>query len=268
MSYIEAILLGLVQALTEFLPVSSSGHLVLAQAWFGERGVDVLFNVLLHTATMVAVLVYFRREIWEIVRGLFGTPGSTPPFAGFEGRAVLFLLLANVPTGVIGLLIERFLEEQVSSPGPVGLFLVATGCLLWWGRGRDGTRGIAEMTAVDALIVGIAQGVAVLPGLSRSGLTIVTAVLIGLDRLLAVKFSLLVSIPAIAGATLLRALDIETGTVLALGPYTAGMLVAGLAGYGAIHIILILVERHTFFRFAFYLWPVGVLAMLSPLFLR
>ncbi len=265
MSYFEAIVLGVVQALTEFLPVSSSGHLVLVQAWFGEHDIDVLLNVLLHTATMVAVVVYFRREILELVRGLAGRSGVMPPFAGFEAKAVWLIVLANVPTAVIGLVIDKFLEDSVSTPPFVGAMLLLTGLLLWLGRDRNPARTIAEMSAVDALLIGVAQGVAVLPGLSRSGTTIIAAIFLGVERTLAAKFSLLISIPAIAGATLLEALDIETLSGLALGPYLSGMVVAGVVGYGAIHLIIVLVQERSFFRFAYYVWPVGLLAILTAL---
>jgi undecaprenyl-diphosphatase len=264
-SYLEAILLGLLQALTEFLPVSSSGHLVLAQAWFGEHDVDVLFNVLLHTATMAAVIVYFRREILELVCGLAGRSGRTPPFAGYERRAVGLIALSNVPTGVIGLFVERYLEDAVSTPFFVGLMLLVTGCLLWVGRGRASTRAIADMTAADALLIGVAQGVAVLPGLSRAGVTIVVAILLGMERTLAAKFSLLISIPAIAGATLLQALDADT-SALAVGPYLGGMVLAGVVGYGAIHLIIALVREQGFFRFAYYVWPLGAVAIATGLY--
>ncbi len=265
MSYFEAILLGVVQALTEFLPVSSSGHLVLTQAWFGEHEVDVLLNVLLHTATMVAVVVYFRREIFELVLGLAGKRGVTPPFAGFETKAVWLIVLANIPTAAVGLAVDVFLGDAVSTPLFVGCMLIVTGGLLWLGRGRDPVRSIAEMTAVDALLIGVVQGVAVFPGLSRSGTTIVAAMFLGVERTLAAKFSLLISIPAIAGATLLETLDVETFSGLALGPYISGMVVAGVVGYWAIHLILILVRERGFFRFAYYVWPVGVLAILTAL---
>lgn len=265
MSYAEAILLGLLQALTEFLPVSSSGHLVLAQAWFGERSVDVLFNVLLHTATMASVLLYFRREIAALCGGLFGRTSSVPPFAGFEKKAVGLILLANVPTGIVGLLVDRYLEEAMSTPALVGVMLLVTGGALWLGRGRDPRRGIAEMTARDALLIGLVQGVAVLPGLSRSGVTIVAAILLGVERSLAAKYSLLISIPAIAGATLLEAFDAGSVSDLAVGPYVAGMLVAGAVGYAAVHLIIVMVRGHSFFRFAYYVWPVGLLAILTEL---
>lgn len=264
MSYFEAIALGLLQAITEFLPVSSSGHLVLAQSWFGGDEVDVLFDVLLHTATMLAVLVYFRREIVALVAGLFGQVSELPPFAGCERKAVWMIVAANIPTALIGLFIERFLQGAASSPAPVGVMLMTTGAVLWTGRGRDPRRTIADMTVADALIIGVVQGVAVLPGLSRAGLTIVAALVLGLERSLAAKYSLLISIPAIAGATLLQALDSDVGAT-AVGPYLSGMLIAGVVGYAAIYLILLLVKRHQFYRFAFYVWPLGALALLTSL---
>lgn len=263
MSYLEAILLGLLQAITEFLPVSSSGHLVLAQAWFGEREVDVRFNVLLHTATMLSVLVYFRREIFELIRGLAGGRGRTPPFAGYERKAVGLILLANVPTGVIGLLVERYLEEAVATPLYTGCMLIATAVLLWLGRGRESSRSIADMTARDALLIGLVQGIAVLPGLSRSGVTIVTAILLGVERTLAAKYSLLISIPAIAGATLLHARSIATLADVPAGAYLIGMLMAGVVGFWAIHLIIVTVRAQTFFLFAYYVLPLGGLAVLT-----
>lgn len=261
MTFMEATLLGILQALTEFLPVSSSGHLVLAQAWFGEHDVDVRFNVLLHTATMAAVIIYFRLEIFELIRGLAGARGRTPPFAGYERKAVGMIILANIPTGVIGLLVERYLEEAVSTPFWVGWMLLITGAVLWLGRGREGQRAIEDMTPADALLIGLAQGVAVLPGISRAGVTIVVGILLGMERTLAAKFSLLISIPAIAGATALHARSIPTLADIPLGPYLAGMVLSGFAGYWAIHMIILVVQARSFFRFAYYVWPLGLFAL-------
>jgi undecaprenyl-diphosphatase len=238
---------------------------VLVQAWFGEHEVDVLFNVLLHAATMLAVVVYFRREILALLRGLAGKISNIPPFAGFERKAVWLIVVANVPTAVIGLLVDKFLEDRVSTPPFVGVMLLLTGALLWLGRNRDPSRAIEDMTLRDALLIGVSQGVAVLPGLSRAGITIITAIFLGVERTLAAKYSLLISIPAIAGATLLEALDVDTVSGLAVGPYLTGMLLAGVVGYGAIHLIIVLVRDRHFFRFAYYVWPVGLLAALTVL---
>jgi undecaprenyl-diphosphatase len=267
MSYVEAVLLGLVQAITEFLPVSSSGHLVLAENWFAHGAeVDVFFNVLLHVATMAAVIVYFRREITGIVAAVLGRPlEGVAPFASWERKTAWFIVLANVPTALIGLLIEKYLEKPMERPLFVGLMLMVTGALLWAGRRARGERGVDVMTAGDALIVGVVQGVAVLPGISRSGSTIVAATLLGLRPELAAKFSLLISLPAIVGATLLEGRDVASLAGVAWGPYALGMLIAGVVGYGAIHLILVLVDRRQFYRFAYYVLPLGLVAVLLSL---
>jgi len=267
MSYLEAFFLGLVQAVTEFLPVSSSGHLVLAENWFAHGAeVDVFFNVLLHVATMTAVLVYFRREITSIVAAVLGWRlEGVAPFAAWERQTAWFIVLANIPTALIGLFIEKYLEKPMERPLFVGLMLMVTGALLWAGRRARGTRGIDVMTAGDALLIGVVQGVAVLPGISRSGSTIVAASLLGLRPELAAKFSLLISLPAIVGATLLEGRDVASLAGVAWGPYALGMLVAGVVGYAAIHLILVLVDRQQFYRFVYYVLPLGLIAVLLSL---
>lgn len=267
MSYLEAGLLGLLQGLTEFLPVSSSGHLVLAESWFARSSqVDVFFNVLLHVATMAAVIVFFRRDIAVILAGVLGArPNGATPFHGAERRAAAYIVLANIPTALLGLVIEKYLEKPMETPFFVGLMLLVTGTLLWWGRRMRGTRDMAGMTPADALLIGVVQGLAVLPGISRSGSTIVAASLLGLQPDLSARFSLLISLPAIVGATLLEGRDVGSLAGVPWGSYALGMLIAGIVGYAAIHLILVLVNRHQFYRFAFYVWPLGLLAVLTAL---
>ncbi len=265
MSYVEAVTLAVVQALTEFLPVSSSGHLVLSQRWFGGSGeVDLLYNVVVHLATMVAVVLYFRRDLWALARGLVGpVAASGSVFDGHEGQGLWYIALANVPTALLGLFIERFLWSTVTRPDVVGVMLIVTGAVLWCGRGRLPSRSMAEMGTRDALVVGVIQGLAVLPGISRSGTTIAGGMMLGLERELAARFSLLISIPAILGATVLEWWGTGTASARPLGPYIAAMLVAGSIGYLAIDIIMRLVRRQRFYLFALYVWPLGVMAIAS-----
>jgi undecaprenyl-diphosphatase len=264
MPYLEAVALALLQAFTEFLPVSSSGHLILAQQIFGGAvEVDILYDVLLHIATTAAVLVYLRRETMGLFRVLLGHGGgSAGTFAGHERRALAYVLLANVPTGAIGLLIERFLVPYVTRPDVVGVMLMITGVLLFGERARVRERDMAEMRGRDALAVGVIQGIAVLPGVSRSGSTITGGILLGLERDLAARFSLLISVPAIAVAAVLELAKVEDFGAVPVGPYLLGMLIAGLAGYLAIDLILRLVRARRFHVFAYYLWPLGALAIL------
>ena len=265
MSYTEAIALGLLQALTEFLPVSSSGHLILAQRWFGTSAeIDLFYIVLVHLATMAAILIYFRYDVRVLIAGLLGSVNTSGGvFDRHERRAVWYIILANVPTVVIGLCLARFLIPLVTRVDVVGAMLVVTGSLLWWGRRGVPHHGMNEMRATDALTVGTIQGLAAIPGISRSGATIVGGIMRGLTRELAVRFSLLISVPAIFGATLLESMEVGRVSPTALGPYLAGMVVAATVGYLAIGLVLRLVRQQRFYVFAYYLWPLGVLAIVS-----
>jgi undecaprenyl-diphosphatase len=263
LGYAEAVLLAVLQGLTEFLPVSSSGHLVLLQQWMGGWGeVDLLFDVLLHLATAVAVLATLRREVASLLMSLFRPPRADGPFAGHERRLVGWLIVGSAPTAVIGLTVDRWLLPAVTRPDVVGAMLLVTGAVLWWGRRSRGTRDAGSLRASDALVVGALQGVAVLPGLSRSGLTITGGTLRGVDADLAARFSLLLSVPAILGATGLKAWQSLEGPLPALGPCLAGMTVAMVVGYFSIALILRLVRRGSFHWFAPYCWALGALAIL------
>ncbi|WP_447968590.1 undecaprenyl-diphosphate phosphatase [Nitrospira sp. M1] len=262
MGYVEAIVLAVLQGLTEFLPVSSSGHLVLAQYWFGHvEETSFLFDIMLHCATVVAILVYFRNDWIVLTRGLLGYQSESDDasvFTGAEWRTVLMVVVASIPTAILGLSIQKIGLDLFSRPDIVGGFLIVTGVVLWVGRGKSIGRGIQDMTVVDALIIGLVQGIAVLPGISRSGSTIAGGLLLGLERELIVRFSLLISIPAILGAMLLEMLKVMNSLDVLTGPYLAGMTVAALVGYWSIGIILRLVKQNHFHLFSYYLWPVGL----------
>jgi undecaprenyl-diphosphatase len=263
MSYPEALMLALLQAVTEFLPVSSSGHLVLAQHWMGQTGdVDILYDVMLHLATTAAIVVYFRRDIADLLSGLVGAGSGDGVFRGAERSAAWHIALANVPTALVGLVIQRYLVPIVTRVDVVGLMLMITGTVLWLGRGRAPHRTARDMNGRDALQIGLVQGLAVVPGISRAGTTITGAIVLGLERELAAHFSLLIAVPAVLGAVVLELTHVRGVPAAVLGPYLAGMLVAGFAGYAAIDVILRLVRRRSFYLFAYYLWPLGALAIL------
>ncbi|MCA9471218.1 MAG: undecaprenyl-diphosphate phosphatase [Nitrospirales bacterium] len=266
MSYLEAIVLAVLQGLTEFLPVSSSGHLVLAQYWFGHVDeTNLLFDIMLHCATVVAILVYFRNDWVTLARGLLNRPSTmmaSSVFSGAEWRTVLMVVVASIPTAILGLTIQKIGMEVFSRPDIVGGLLMLTGVVLWVGRGKSHGRGIKEMKIVDAFIIGLVQGIAVLPGISRSGSTIAVGLLLGLDRELIVRFSLLISIPAILGATLLEMLKVMDHLHDPIGPYLVGMGVAAVVGYWSIGVILRLVKQDHFHLFSYYLWPVGMTILL------
>lgn len=255
MSVWQAVLLGLIQGLTEFLPVSSSGHLALAQALIpGFRQPGVVFDAMLHVGTAAAVVWAERRLL---IRWLTTTSGW---------RLIWFLALGTVATGVFGLPLRHVAEAGFGHPLEVGMFLVVTGIIVWSTRffsGGGSTEG--KMTWKQAAGVGLAQGLAVFPGLSRSGTTIAAGLGIGLDRTWAARFSFLLSVPAIAGATLIEVLGARSQIVAMGSPFWAacivGAVTAGLTGYVALGLVIRTVSSRSFHRFAWYCLPVGLLVI-------
>ena len=246
--WLQAMILGAVQGLTEFLPVSSSGHLVLLQRWLGEeffaRGDELFFDLVLHVGTLLPVLWFSRADL----KGLVDDPKAR--------RLGLMVLLATVPTGLIGIALEDWFEALFSTVGPVCVALLVTAALL------IGTRFVAEegtaaLTWRTALIIGVVQGLAITPGISRSGSTIAVALFLGLDRDLAARFSFLASIPAICGAVLLKSRHgFSTADVDWLS-VSLGFVTSMLVGYAALVMLVALVKRGGLHRFAWYLVPVA-----------
>jgi undecaprenyl-diphosphatase len=272
-SLFQAILLGLLQGLTEFLPVSSSGHLAILQNLWG-LGEMLAFDVALHVATLLAVLIYFRREVWALVRGfVFVCRSVTPagrPFPGTpehdDRRLFLYVFFASIPTAAIALSLHKVIKAAEKDLVAVGVFLVITGILLFVTRRFTGLgRDFARMTARDSLIVGVVQGVAALPGISRSGSTISAGIYVGLERRLAARFSFLIFIPAMVGAAILEAKDITAGAVGSPWLLIAGMAVAFVSGYAAITVVFRVLEKRRFAWFAPYCWAVGVAAVVLGL---
>jgi len=268
MGYVEAIILAVIQGLTEFLPVSSSGHLVLAQQWFGQFSEKhLLYDVMLHMATVTAILLYFWQDLLTLGRGYVGLP--TEPgsmFQGCERQTIHYVLLASVPTAIIGLSVESIGFSILAKPSLVAAMFLVTGVILWVARGGASARTAREMRPWDALLIGLIQGAAVLPGISRSGSTIAGGIFLGLDRELATRFSLLISIPAIVGATLLEVGKVFGQSHEAMGTYVVGMGVAALVGYWSIGVILRLVRHNHFYLFSYYLWPLGIGILLWEVF--
>ena len=270
MDYIYAAFMGLLQGITEFLPVSSSGHLSLFQNFFGAEAPDNLFNVLLHFATLLAVCVVYRRDICEMIAEFFlgvkdlATPGARKDRVPPARRMVLMVILGTVPLFLV-LPFKDKIEALGGSTLFIGCALLVTGLLLFASdrfarcRKNEGT-----MTVKDALLVGCGQALAVVPGLSRSGTTITAGVAVGLDRPFAVRYSFLLSLPAVLGATLLKVIDVaKEGINAALIPqYLVGMVVAAVSGYFAIGLVKLLADKGKFGAFAYYCWAVGILTIL------
>lgn len=250
MGFLEAMFLGLVQGLTEFLPVSSSGHLVMARSLMGDvpEG-NVLFEAILHCGTLFAVLCVFRTEI----RGMLSClrPGGEPSYR----RLLFWILLATLPTGLIGLFGKKLFYELFQSPRFAASMLYVTGALLWLSERmtREGV-AMADMGPGRSLGVGIMQGIAITPGISRSGSTIAAGRLLGLRPEEAARFSFLISLPAVAGATLLEARHAETVPGAQLGIYLLGAAVAFVSGLWSIRFLLRIVKGARLSWFAYYCW--------------
>ncbi|PWL94595.1 MAG: undecaprenyl-diphosphatase [Clostridiales bacterium] len=271
MSYIEATVLGLVQGLAEFLPISSSGHLALLQQWFGIKEDNVLlFAVLLHVGTLVSVFIVYWKDIWELIKELIITIKDLVTGKGLrlEERPVrklgVMIIVATIPTGIIGLLFNDFFDSLYNSVVPIGIGLIITGILLVVAEktGRS-NRGISQMNYRNALFVGTIQGIAICPGISRSGSTLFGSLLCNLDKAFAVKFVFLISIPSILGSAILEApAAIESGIQMTdVGPIIVGMAVAAISGLIAIKTMIKIVSGKKLSYFSYYVWILGAIVI-------
>ena len=272
MSVGNAILLGLVQGITEFLPVSSSGHLSILNNLFGlSTGGEeqLLFDVLLHLGTMIAILVVYWQDVKDMVQETLGLM-NLGPLAGMQrdrypgARLFFMIVLATLPLLLI-LPIKDQLESLYDKSIFVGIALILSGCMLYVSdRMRPGDKTVGGMTLLDALIIGLCQCVAVIPGLSRSGTTITAGVATGLKRDFAVKFSFLLSIPAVLGANLLSLIEaFQRGVIWANVPaYLIGTAVAMVSGIVAIELLKFIARRGRFGGFAYYCWVIGALSII------
>lgn len=270
MSPFEAILLGVVQGLTEFLPISSSGHLVLFQHLLGFRQPEIFFDICLHVGTLAAISTVFFREILSILNTVVHLRGRARAAGGLKKlyltdeavRLAALILFGSIPTALLGLLFRQHAERIFTSVTLVGVMLLLTGCLLWFTRRVAPTgRPLLALTVKDALLVGLAQGVAILPGISRSGATISAALFIGVDRKTAGRYSFLLSIPAILGALVLEADASFSQTSIPVSILLLGAVAAAGIGYAALKLLLFVVHRGQMHRFAPYCWLAGATAL-------
>lgn len=247
--YVSLLILAVVQGLSEFLPVSSSGHLALGQMILGVGEGSLIEDVVLHAGTLVAVIVFYRAALLDLVRGFFG--GGAEPVDGISARTYVGLLvLGNVPAIVVGFTLKDRIEGLFSSPWAVFAAMAATAVVLW--STRRVSAGQSVPVAKTAFLIGCAQAIAILPGASRSGWTIAVALWLGLKPEAAARFSFLLSIPAILGALVLQLAD--GGTMeTPLGALALGFVAAALVGLFALRWLVALVRRMELFRFAIYL---------------
>lgn len=275
MTIIYAALLGLVQGVAEFLPISSSGHLALFENILGGSGLmeldsSAFFNIMLHLATLVAVVIAYRSDIVDMLFEVGDMAGDLVHGRGLSARGrparklIYMLILATVPLFVI-VPFNDAIERLNEIPWFIGAALILTGTLLYISdRLPRGRKTEEDMTVVDALVIGLAQGLATMPGLSRSGTTISAGMARGLKRSFAVRFSFLMSLLSVTGAVILQVLDVlEEGIDTAMLPaYGVGMLVAGVSGYLSIRLLQSIVRKGKFGGFAYYCWFVGVISII------
>jgi undecaprenyl-diphosphatase len=255
---VEAALLGLVQGLTEFLPVSSSGHLVIAAELLGAADESILFEVVVHVATLVAVLLFYRARIWELITGVLSGDADAWRYGGK-------LVVATVPAGLVGVFGKDAVEQLFAAPQLVGFALIATGAILFTTRFTLPRAHRTEPTWTEALLIGCGQALALVPGISRSGTTVATALALGIAPLAAAEFSFLMSVPAIAGAAVLQLPEAGAASEQALVALAVGSVAALLSGLAALWLFVRLLRAGSFHGFAWYAWAVGAafLALLA-----
>ena len=271
MNFIQAILMGIVQGLSEFLPISSSAHLVFTSNFYKvfkgieiaqETGQEVFFDIMLHFGTLVAVLIFFRKEIWEIIKSLYNAI-KTRDFSDLNAKTGMYIILGTVITVMIALPMEKVAEKLVYSPAIVGILLVITGFVLFYSEYRS--KQIATKKQVDlksSVLIALAQGIAALPGFSRSGWTIATGLFNGLDRLTAARYSFLLSIPIILGASMVYpfiSLDLSEVVQYDWSAIIVGTIVSGIVGYLCIKYFLKLVAKFSLAIFGYYCVIVGII---------
>ena len=262
MSVLEAIVLGAVQGLTEFIPISSSGHLVIVPELFGWEQPGLAFDVMLHAASLLALLIYFSGDLVDLVRGVLGgNKGSR--------KLALMLIIGTIPAGLAGLLLADYFEEQFKDASTAALQLLITAVILVVAEqvyrtheqkaAEKGTRlrTLDDIDYVDTTLIGIAQAVAIFPGISRSGATIGTGLVRKIERSSSARFAFLLAIPALFGATILEVPELKDST-LGIGPAIAGFIASLVTSYAAIWGLIRYLRSNTLYPFAAYCVVAGI----------
>ncbi len=265
---LKALFLGLLQGATEFLPVSSSGHLVLVPWWLGWDAPPLLFDVTVHLGTLVAVLMYFWRDWLTLFRAGLGALRNRSLFQDPDARLLWLIVVGTVPAALVGALAESVFERAFASPPIVAIFLLVTAALLVWSeRMYTANRPLRALTFRDALVIGGAQAFAVFPGISRSGSTIAMGMARGLSRPNSARFSFLLATPIILGAGAKQVLDVLSGaeviTRADVAPLVVGFLAAAAMGFVCIWFLMRLLQRWRLYGFAAYCAALGTLSLLS-----
>lgn len=286
MSFFEAIIMGIVQGLTEFLPVSSSGHLAISRQILGLHFDNILFEVLLHIGTLIAIVAVYYKDVMGLIVGGIGIIGRFFQYIFIKMRNlilnknnkvpkiinnndkkfVMLIIVASIPTAIIGLILEKKIIKAFDILLVPGICLIITGFLLYsTNKLKSGVKKQGKTSYFDAVIIGAFQGFATIPGISRSGSTIVAGLLRGLNKEFAVKFSFLMSLPAVLGAMVLQLKDMQLETLSSVitAPYIIGTAVSALVGYICIKFLIKLIKNNKLHYFAYYCFTVGIIVIVS-----
>jgi len=251
-SLLQAIILGIIQGITEWLPVSSSGHLVIAQEYLGIS-VPVFYDILLHVGTLIVIVLVFWKDLLEMIKALFRLD-----FMSEYGRLLSFIIIGSIPTAIIGYYFQDVFMSFFTNLKVVGIALLATGALLFVSERWESNR---KLNYKDSLLIGIVQGISIIPGISRSGTTISAGLLRGVKKELVAKFSFLLSIPAILGATIMVGKDFTLAELNLAS--LVGVAVAIIVGYISLKTLLRLITEKKFHLFAYYCWLVGAVVLIA-----
>ena len=276
MSLIQALILGVIQGLTEFLPISSSGHLVIFQNLFGLKGPDLFFAVALHFGTLLAILIVLRQEVFSLLKGtscfllyiIRGKKGTLDDQDKTMARFAGLILIGLIPTAMLGFFLRDVFRFLFNSLLAVGIMLIITGIFLWLTKMTgEGNKDKIDMSILDAIIIGFVQGLSIAPGISRSGATIAFGLFGKLKKMVAIRFSFLLSIPAIIGAMILEWENplLHEGELLNV---ISGTLTAALVGYICLRILIRMVQKGHFHFFSPYCWALGSLTIILSFILK
>ncbi len=261
MTYFQGFILGIIQGVAEFLPISSSGHLLVARYFMDLQEAPILFDILLHLASLIVIVVVFRERIWSLIRVLFELKKiKTDKDVRQRFNVILLILLTTVITAVLGVIIKKM---EITDPKVAFSLFIFTGLFLYVGKFLNGTTPLQESKLKNAFLIGISQGIGVLPGISRSGITITTGIFSGLSRKAASEYSFIIAIPAILGAVLLDLGDSgELFSLVAPSVVAFSFVTTMIIGYFSLKLLLKLLNSGKFHYFSFYLIPLGVLGLI------
>lgn len=274
MTFLQAIILGIFQGITEFLPISSSGHLVILQKFFGIKEGNLFFTEMLHFGTLISIFIVYFNDIIKIIAEFFkmlgqGIKNKKIKVTNIYQKMAILIILGSIPTAIIGLGFKDTFEKLYNSILAISIAFLITGLILWFvDKKSRGNKDIKDMNFIDSILIGIFQGAAIAPGISRSGSTIAGGLFRGLNRKLATEFSFLLALPATFGAGLLGIKEVmDTGSQAQFSaPLAVGVIVSTIVGVISIKILIKLLENEKLYYFSYYLWTLGIILLFTQMF--